>query len=107
LAQAVVTSRPGSPLRRIASTASGVLAYFGGVPLAFAWIAALGQTGRAARWLRSAVIDLYAAGFRIDSLTGLTLAYVYFQVPLMVILVTPALAGLQPQWRASAGGLAR
>jgi len=105
LAQAVVTSRPGSPLRRIVSTASGVLAYFGGVPLAFAWIAALGQTGLATLWLRSAGIDLYAAGFRIDSLTGLTLAYVYFQVPLMVILVTPALEGLQPQWREAAENL--
>ena len=47
LAQAVLTSRPTSPLRRIVSTASGVLAYFGGVPLAFAFIAALGQTGLA------------------------------------------------------------
>ena len=58
LAQAVLTSRPGSPLRRIVSTASGVLAYFGGVPLAFAFIAALGQTGLATLWLRAVGIDL-------------------------------------------------
>ena len=101
LAQAVATARPGSPLRRIVSTASGVLAYFGGVPLAFAFIAALGQTGIATLWLRAVGLDLYAAGFRIDSLTGLGLTYVYFQVPLMVILVTPALEGLLP---AVAGG---
>jgi putative spermidine/putrescine transport system permease protein len=93
LAQAVLTSRPTSPLRRVVSTASGVLAYFGGVPLAFAFIAALGQTGLATIALRGAGIDLYAAGFRIDSLTGLGLTYVYFQIPLMVILITPALAG--------------
>ena len=49
LAQAVLTSRPTSPLRRVVSTASGVLAYFGGVPLAFAFIAALGQTGQIGR----------------------------------------------------------
>jgi putative spermidine/putrescine transport system permease protein len=105
LAQAVVTARPGSPLRRIVSTASGVLAYFGGVPLAFAFIAALGQTGIATLWLRAVGLDLYAAGFRIDSLTGLGLTYVYFQVPLMVILVTPALEGLLPQWREAAENL--
>jgi len=105
LAQAVLTGRPGSPLRRIVSTASGVLAYFGGVPLAFAFIAALGQTGLATVFLRGVGIDLYAAGFRIDSLTGLGLTYVYFQVPLMVILITPALEGLQPQWREAAENL--
>jgi putative spermidine/putrescine transport system permease protein len=105
LAQAVVTSRPGSPLRRIVATASGVLAYFGGVPLAFAFVAALGQTGLATIWLQAVGIDLYGTGFRIDSQTGLTLTYVYFQVPLMVILVTPALEGLLPQWREAAENL--
>ena len=105
LAQAVLTSRPTSPLRRVVSTASGVLAYFGGVPLAFAFIAALGQTGLATIALRGAGIDLYAAGFRIDSLTGLGLTYVYFQIPLMVILIGPALECLQPQWREAAENL--
>jgi putative spermidine/putrescine transport system permease protein len=105
LAQAVLTGRPDSPLRRIVATASGVLAYFGGVPLAFAFIAALGQTGLATVFLRGIGIDLYAGGFRIDSLTGLGLTYVYFQVPLMVILITPALEGLLPQWREAAENL--
>ncbi len=105
LAQAVLISRPESALRRIVSTASGVLAYFGGVPLAFAFIAALGQTGLATMALRGVGIDLYGAGFRIDSLTGLGLAYIYFQIPLMVILISPALDGLQPQWREAAENL--
>ena len=52
---------------------------------------------------KDATERLYALGFRIDSLTGLGLTYVYFQVPLMVILVTPALEGLLPQWREAAG----
>jgi len=105
LAQAVLTAPERSPLRRMVSTASGVLAYFGGVPLAFAFIAALGQTGLATIFLRGAGLDLYALGFRIDSLTGLGLAYVYFQIPLMVILITPALEGLLPQWREAAENL--
>jgi putative spermidine/putrescine transport system permease protein len=75
------------------------------VPLAFAFIAALGQTGLATVFLRGIGIDLYAGGFRIDSLTGLGLTYVYFQVPLMVILITPALEGLLPQWREAAENL--
>jgi putative spermidine/putrescine transport system permease protein len=87
------------------STASGVLAYFGGVPLAFAFIAALGQTGLATIALRGIGVDLYGAGFRIDSLTGLGLTYVYFQIPLMIILITPALEGLLPQWREAAENL--
>jgi len=105
LAQAVLTGPARSPLRRIVSTASGVLAYFGGVPLAFAFIATLGQTGLATIFLRTVGVDLYAAGFRIDSLTGLGLTYVYFQIPLMVILSTPALEGLAPQWREAAENL--
>jgi putative spermidine/putrescine transport system permease protein len=105
LAYAIVTGREGSPLRRVVSTASGVLAYFGGVPLAFAFIAALGQTGVATVALKHAGIDLYGRGFRIDSLTGVGMAYVYFQIPLMVILITPALEGLRPQWREAAEGL--
>jgi putative spermidine/putrescine transport system permease protein len=105
LAYAVVTAPEHSPLRRIVSTASGVLAYFGGVPLAFAFIAALGQTGVATQLLKDTGVDLYAAGFRIDSMTGIGLAYVYFQIPLMVILVTPALEGLRPQWREAAQNL--
>ncbi|MGH3566485.1 MAG: ABC transporter permease [Pseudonocardia sp.] len=105
LAQAVLIGPDRSPLRRIVSTASGVLAYFGGVPLAFAFIAALGQTGLATIFLRTVGVDLYAAGFRIDSLTGLGLTYVYFQIPLMVILITPALEGLAPQWREAAENL--
>jgi putative spermidine/putrescine transport system permease protein len=105
LAYAMVTASPRGVLRRIVSTGSGVLAYFAGVPLAFAFIAALGQTGAATVLLRHAGFDLYAHGFRIDSLTGVGLAYVYFQVPLMVILVTPALEGLRPQWREAAESL--
>jgi putative spermidine/putrescine transport system permease protein len=105
LAQAVLMSRPESALRRIVSTASGVLAYFGGVPLAFAFIGALGQTGLATLFLKGVGIDLYGLGFRIDSLTGLGLTYVYFQIPLMVILITPALEGLLPQWREAAENL--
>ncbi|HLU73394.1 MAG TPA: ABC transporter permease, partial [Nonomuraea sp.] len=43
-AYAVVTSR-STALRNAVLTASGVLANFGGVPLAFFWVATLGNSG--------------------------------------------------------------
>ena len=99
-AAAVLTTSTRNPLRRIVTSASGVFAYFGGVPLAFFFIAALGTTGMVTLFLKNAMgIDLYAHGFTITSVVGIGLAYCYFQVPLMVILITPALEGLRPQWR--------
>jgi putative spermidine/putrescine transport system permease protein len=107
LAAAVVASKPGGLLRRVASSASGVLAYFAGVPLAFAFIATLGRApgGVLTTLLNDIHVDIYSNGFNIDSLFGVGLTYVYFQVPLMVILITPALEGLRPQWQEAAESL--
>lgn len=105
LACAVVSSGPRSPLRRIVGSGSAVLAYFAGVPLAFAFIATLGRYGELTVLLSHIGIDLNRTSFTISSLTGVELAYVYFQIPLMVLLVTPALEGLRPEWREAATGL--
>ncbi|HEX3617897.1 MAG TPA: ABC transporter permease subunit [Solirubrobacteraceae bacterium] len=107
LAAAVVASPAASVLRRIVSSASGVLAYFAGVPLAFAMIAAYGRYpgGVVTTWLKNLGIDLYGHGFSIESLFGVGLAYTFFQVPMMVILITPALEGLRPQWQEAAENL--
>ena len=107
LAAAVVASPAGSMLRRFVSSAAGVLAYFAGVPLAFAFIAALGRApgGVVTTWLKHIGLDLYAHGFSITSLLGVGLVYTYFQVPMMVILITPALEGLRPQWQEAAQSL--
>ena len=101
-AAAVVTARRGGLLHRIVQSASGVLAYFAGVPLAFAFIAALGLQGVVTVLLRHHGLDLYAHGFTISSLTGVGLCYVYFQIPLMVILITPALEGIRSEWQDAA-----
>ncbi len=107
LAAAVVASPMGSLLRRVVASASGVLAYFAGVPLAFELIAAYGRPpgGVLTTWLRGIGIDLYSHGFSITSMLGVGAAYTFFQVPLMVILITPALEGLRPQWREAAESL--
>lgn len=105
LACAVVTAGPRSPLRRIVGSGAGVLAYFAGVPLAFAFIAALGRYGEATKLLQDIGINLNAGSFTISSLTGIFLCYVYFQIPLMVLLIIPALEGLRPEWHEAATGL--
>ncbi|MGW4028945.1 ABC transporter permease [Streptomyces sp. NPDC004838] len=96
IAQAVVTSRVRW-LRDATLTASGVLANFGGVPLAFAFIATAGISGVLTR-----LADLESLGWNLYSFTGLTVVYLYFLTPLMVITIVPALDGLRPQWREAA-----
>ncbi|WP_406166524.1 ABC transporter permease [Streptomyces sp. NBC_00996] len=96
LAQAVVTSRRRA-LREAVLTASGVLANFGGVPLAFAFVATLGNSGVLTRHL-----GLTDKGWNLYSFWGLVIVYLYFLIPLMVLTITPALEGLRSQWREAA-----
>jgi putative spermidine/putrescine transport system permease protein len=104
VANAVLTSR-GRVLRRIVSTASGVFAQFGGVPLAFLFITALGTTGLVTGWLSALGVNPYSHGFSIYTFFGVAIVYTYFQLPLMVLVITPALEGLRPAWREAASGL--
>ena len=99
LAYAVVTGRPDGALRRLVSSACGVLAQFGGVTLAFAFIATLGGGGFVTLWLQQHGADIYANGVWLYKLPGLILVYTYFQIPLMVLVFMPALDGIRPQWR--------
>ena len=99
LAYAVVTGNPNGMLRRAVTSASGVLAQFGGVTLAFAFIATLGTVGFVTVFLKNIGIDIFANGVWLYELSGLTLIYLYFQIPLMVLVFLPALDGVRPQWR--------
>lgn len=85
-------------VRTAVDSAAGVLAQFGGVMLAFAWIATLGIQGIVTRALLAMGVDIFADGAWIYDLPGLILPYIYFQVPLMVITFMPALSSLRPQW---------
>ena len=87
-------------MRRVVTAACGVLAQFGGVTLAFAFIATLGLSGFVTVFLRDQLgIDIYSGGVWLFELPGLVLVYTYFQIPLMVIVFLPALDGIRPQWR--------
>lgn len=105
LAYLVVTRPRTSLFRRVVTAISGVLAQFGGVPLAFAFIATLGFSGVVTQAMRDTVgIDIFGSGW-LFGLPGLILVYSYFQIPLMVIVFLPALDGVRPQWREAAVNL--
>jgi len=99
LAYAIVTGSPTGLLRRMVVSASGVLAQFGGVTLAFAFIASIGPAGFVYLFAQSHGIDYYAHGIWLFDIPGLNLVYLYFQIPLMVLVFLPALDGIKPQWR--------
>lgn len=97
-------------MRNMISTFSGLAANFGGVPLAFSFIATLGQLGFITVFLKNICFpgaegvkvcpfNPYDHGFTLYSLAGLVLAYTYFQFPLMILTITPALEGLKKEWR--------
>ena len=84
-------------------TFSGVASNFAGVPLAFAFLATLGPLGIVTIFLKTQLgIDLRALGFNVLSFWGLTITYLFFQIPLMILIITPALDGLKREWREAA-----
>lgn len=104
-ALAAAISLGGLPtwVRSAIMTFCGVASNFAGVPLAFAFIATLGRLGLVTIVLRDVFgVNLYATGFNLLSFLGLTLTYMYFQIPLMVLIVTPAIDGLKKEWSEAA-----
>ena len=104
LAVAILRARRGRLLRRLVLTASGVLANFGGIPLAFAFLATIGSAGVVTRLLTE-TFGIGLGGFSLASMTGLGLVYLYFLIPLMVLTIVPALEALRPQWREASDNL--
>ena len=88
LAYAVASGNPEGVVRRLYLAGSGVLAQFGGVTLAFAFLATVGPSG----------LLLHASWF-YNFPEGIALIYLYFQIPLMVLVFMPAIDGLKVQWR--------
>jgi len=100
--------RPGTPrsVRPVVTTFSGVAANFAGVPLAFAFIATLGFTGIVTKFLDEHLgINIYEHGFTLFSFTGVAIVYLYFQIPLMILVIAPAIDGLRSEWREASSNL--
>ena len=106
LAYAITLGHAPQWVRAILTTFSGVASNFAGVPLAFAFVSTLGRTGFVTVILENWFgFDLYRTGFSLYSFAGLSLTYMYFQCPLMVLIMTPALEGLKREWREAADNL--
>jgi putative spermidine/putrescine transport system permease protein len=102
--------RDGTPrwIRSLLTTFSGVAANFGGIPLAFAFIATIGTIGIATTFMKNTLhIDLYgnSIGFSLFSKTGVEVVYLYFQIPLMLLVIAPAIDGLKREWREASSNL--
>jgi putative spermidine/putrescine transport system permease protein len=108
--------RDGTPrwIRGAITTFSGVAANFGGVPLAFAFIATIGPLGMLTVFLRDnlhwnlydhSIDPLSGETFSLFSKSGVELAYLYFQFPLMILVIAPAIDGLRREWREAASNL--
>lgn len=104
LAYAITSPAAPGWLRAAVLSFSGVASNFAGIPLAFAFIATLGQLGLITQALRGVGISLYPT-FSLYSFWGLAITYLYFQIPLMVLIMAPALDGLRREWREAAASL--
>ena len=99
---AIIRGRLPEGLRSAVMTFSGVASNFAGVPLAFAFISTLGRLGLVTIILKLVGVDLYRSGFNLLSFWGLTITYLYFQIPLMILIIAPAIDGLKKEWSEAA-----
>jgi len=89
-------------LKELFTALANVTTNFAGAPLAFAFIIILGANGVVTLIFAQVLnIQLYPQ-FQIYSYAGLVIAYTYFQLPLMILLIIPSFAGLQKEWREAA-----
>jgi putative spermidine/putrescine transport system permease protein len=105
LAYAVISGGLPRPIRAAVMTFSGVASNFAGIPLALAFIFTIGRAGFVTMLLKGIGIDPYQGGFNLYSKIGLEIVYFYFQLPLMVLIIAPAIDGLRAEWREAAANL--
>jgi putative spermidine/putrescine transport system permease protein len=94
LAYAIASSNPSGAIRQLYIAVSSVLAQFGGVTLAFAFVVTIGPVGL-----------LFHASWFYSFPWGIAVIYAYFQIPLMVLVFLPAIDGLKVQWREASESL--
>jgi putative spermidine/putrescine transport system permease protein len=92
-------------VRSAFTTFSGVAANFGGIPLAFAFIATLGTIGIATKFMNNQLHLHVWSGADLFTKTGVEIVYLYFQFPLMILVIAPAIDGLRAEWREAASNL--
>lgn len=94
-ARSAYTSR--GKFRSVFLTVLNMTSNFAGVPLAFAYMIILGNAG-----VVKQIANMYGIGFiqNFDLYTskGLTMMYIYFQIPLSTLLLIPAFNGIRQEW---------
>jgi putative spermidine/putrescine transport system permease protein len=102
LAYAIILGGLPRFLRTAVMTFSGVASNFAGVPLALAFVFTLGQLGIVTVFLQDLGFNLYDGNFKLTNKFALEVVYLYFQIPLMVLIIAPAIDGLRKEWREAA-----
>jgi putative spermidine/putrescine transport system permease protein len=105
IAYAAIREHTPRWIRGTITTFSGVAANFGGIPLAFAWIATLGTLGIVTTFLRNTFSFELTEHFQLFTKTGVEFVYLYFQIPLMILVIAPAIDGLRREWREASANL--
>jgi putative spermidine/putrescine transport system permease protein len=106
IALAIIRGRLPKWIGNLVMTFSGVASNFAGIPLAFAFLATLGRLGLVTLILKALGINIYVrGGFDLLSFWGLVLVYLYFQIPLMILIIAPAIHGLKKEWTEAAATL--
>lgn len=106
IAYAAATATRPRWLRGVVSAFSGVAANMGGIVLAFLFFTLLGRQGLGTKIINDGLsFDIYAKGFSLTEFWGWVTVYLYFQIPLMVLITLPAIDGLRPAWREASSNL--
>jgi putative spermidine/putrescine transport system permease protein len=110
LAYAVILGGLPRFLRPALLTFAGVASNFAGIPLALAFVFTIGFQGLLTVFLRDNLgFVIYPRDgdplFTLYSKLGLELVYLYFQFPLMVLIMAPAIDGLRREWREASENL--
>ncbi|HEV7604983.1 MAG TPA: ABC transporter permease subunit [Candidatus Limnocylindrales bacterium] len=99
MAYAVISGGLPRPFRSALMTFSGVASNFAGIPLALAFIFTIGRTGLITALLNGLGVNPYDRGFSLYTKLGIEITYFYFQLPLMILIIAPAIDGLKKEWR--------
>ena len=78
-----------------------VAANFAGVPLAFAFIILLGNSGVFTLLLEDINLP-FLGNFDLYSWQGLAITYLYFQIPLGILFIYPSLKKIRKEWKEAA-----
>jgi putative spermidine/putrescine transport system permease protein len=105
VAYAAIRERTPRWIRSVLTTFSGVAANFGGIPLAMAFVATLGTIGIATQFMQNQLHLNVWQGYQLFTKTGVEIVYMYFQLPLMILVIAPAIDGLRREWREAAANL--